>query len=48
MGVTIMPPMPGFYNKPRSLEQMVDHIVMRMLDQFGIHTDLAGRWEGMD
>jgi len=45
MGVTILPPMPAFYNRPPSLEAMVDHIVMRILDQFEIHTDLAVRWE---
>ncbi len=46
MGVTILPPMPGFYNHPQSLGAMVDHIVMRILDQFGLHTDLASRWDG--
>ena len=44
MGVTILPPMPAFYNRPESLPQMVDHIVMRILDQFDIHMDLAARW----
>lgn len=44
MGVTILPPVPAFYNHPQSLEEMVDHVVMRTLDQFGIHTDLAERW----
>jgi len=46
MGVTILPPMPGFYNHPKSVEEIVDHIVMRILDQFGIHTDLTARWDG--
>lgn len=46
MGVTILPPMPGFYNHPKSIDEMVDHIVMRILDQFGIHIDLAARWNG--
>lgn len=46
MGVTILPPMPGFYNHPKSVEEIVDHIVMRILDQFGIHTDLMERWNG--
>jgi flavin prenyltransferase len=46
MGVTILPPMPGFYNHPRSIGEMVDHIVMRVLDQFGIHLDLTARWDG--
>jgi 4-hydroxy-3-polyprenylbenzoate decarboxylase len=44
MGVVILPPVPAFYNHPQSLDAMVDHIVMRALDQFGIHTDLAERW----
>jgi 4-hydroxy-3-polyprenylbenzoate decarboxylase len=46
MGVIILPPMPGFYNHPKSVAEMVDHIVMRILDQFGIHIDLALRWDG--
>lgn len=46
MGVTILPPMPGFYNHPKSVAEMVDQIVMRILDQFGIHIDLALRWDG--
>lgn len=44
MGAVILPPMPAFYNHPRSIEAMVDHVVMRALDQFGIHMDLAERW----
>lgn len=44
MGVQIVPPMPAFYNKPKSLEEMVDHIVARTLDQFGLVTDLTRRW----
>lgn len=46
MRVTIMPPMPAFYNHPQSLDDMVDHIVARMLDQFGIEADFAKRWSG--
>ena len=46
MGVTIMPPMPAFYNHPESLDDMVDHVVARVLDQFGITVDFARRWEG--
>jgi flavin prenyltransferase len=44
MGAVILPPVPAFYNHPRSLETMVDHVVMRTLDQFGIHIDLVERW----
>jgi flavin prenyltransferase len=46
MGVVILPPVPAFYNHPQSLEEMVDHSAMRMLDQCGIHLDLAPRWSG--
>lgn len=46
MGVTILPPVPAFYNHPQSIEELVDHTVMRILDQFGIHMDLMPRWDG--
>ncbi|HEV2201328.1 MAG TPA: UbiX family flavin prenyltransferase [Bryobacteraceae bacterium] len=46
MGVTILPPVPAFYNHPQSIEELVDHTVMRILDQFGIHVDLMPRWDG--
>jgi 4-hydroxy-3-polyprenylbenzoate decarboxylase len=44
LGVTVVPPVPGFYSKPTSIEEIVDHIVARVLDQFGFETDLASRW----
>ena len=44
MGVVILPPVPAFYNHPQSVDALVDHVVMRTLDQFGIHTNLATRW----
>jgi flavin prenyltransferase len=44
MGAVILPPVPAFYNRPQSVEALVDHVVMRTLDQFGIHIDLAERW----
>ena len=44
MGAVILPPVPAFYNHPRSIDALVDHVVMRTLDQFGIHMDLAERW----
>ena len=46
MGVTIMPPMPAFYNHPHSVAQIVDHIVARVLDQFAIAAPFAKRWDG--
>lgn len=47
MGVVIIPPMPAFYNHPQTLDDMINHIVVRALDQFGIHIDAATRWDGM-
>jgi 4-hydroxy-3-polyprenylbenzoate decarboxylase len=47
MGVVIIPPVPAFYNNPENLDDMINHIVMRALDQFGVHTDPVKRWDGM-
>ena len=46
IGATILPPMPAFYNRPRSIDEIVGHIVARVLDQFGIRADFAKRWDG--
>src|SRR6202162_635720 len=47
MGVVILPPVPAFYNRPRSVDDIVNHIVMRILAQFDIHVDLCQRWDGV-
>lgn len=44
MGVAIVPPMMAYYNKPRTIAEMTDHIVARVLDQFDIPNDLTHRW----
>jgi 4-hydroxy-3-polyprenylbenzoate decarboxylase len=44
MGAVICPPMPGFYQHPGSVDDLVNHSVVRMLDQFGIHLEGSGRW----
>jgi 4-hydroxy-3-polyprenylbenzoate decarboxylase len=46
MGVVMAPPVPAFYNHPRSIDDLVNHTVQRALDLFGIHLDLAARWSG--
>lgn len=43
-GAVIMPPMPAFYNRPKTLENIVDHTVGRLLDAFGITHQLSPRW----
>lgn len=46
MGGVIFPPLPAFYMRPQSIDEMIDHTVCRVLDLFGI--EVAGpRWEGM-
>ncbi|GAB4612021.1 hypothetical protein MOKP35_44880 [Mycobacterium avium subsp. hominissuis] len=47
MGARIVPPMPAFYNRPESVDDIVDHVVVRVLDQFGINAPQAKRWQGM-
>ena len=46
MGAVILPPMPAFYSHPRSLSDIVDHTVERILDQFGVEIPGAVRWAG--
>lgn len=46
LGVRIVPPMPAFYNRPRGLEEIVNHQVMKILDQFGVDSQIAKRWSG--
>ena len=46
MGAIVSPPVPAFYNRPRSIDDLVDHTVTRMLDLFGLHTTDTARWDG--
>jgi len=46
MGTVILPPMPAFYNHPQTVDDVVEHTVARMLDQFGIDVPSALRWAG--
>ena len=43
-GAVILPAMPGFYHKPTSLQDMVDHLVGKIIDQFNIRNNLSRRW----
>ena len=48
MGAIVFPPVPAFYVRPASLDDMVNHTVGRVLDLFDVeHTDLVTRWEGL-
>lgn len=44
MGAIVMPPVPAFYAKPKTLDDMIQHSVGRALDLFGIGNDLVQRW----
>jgi flavin prenyltransferase len=46
MGAVIFPPAPAFYNHPQSIDHIVDHIVGRVLDQFGLDKPGLARWSG--
>jgi 4-hydroxy-3-polyprenylbenzoate decarboxylase len=45
-GARVMPASPGFYHRPQSIEQLVDHLVFRLLDQFGIPHPTGTQWKG--
>ena len=45
-GVVVLPAMPGFYHKPKSIDDLIIHIVGKILDQFGIEHDIFRRWGG--
>jgi 2,5-furandicarboxylate decarboxylase 2 len=47
MGAIVFPPVPAFYSQPKSLDDLVNHTVGRVLDLFGVHTAKLARWAGM-
>ncbi|MBY0570962.1 MAG: UbiX family flavin prenyltransferase [Burkholderiaceae bacterium] len=47
MGGVIFPPLPGFYHRPQSIQEMVDHTVGRVLDMFSLQHELTPRWQGL-
>lgn len=47
MGVAMVPPMPAFYNHPQTIDDITQHIVARVLDQFGLEHPNARRWQGL-
>jgi 4-hydroxy-3-polyprenylbenzoate decarboxylase len=44
MGAIVMPPVPAFYTKPTTVEEIVNHSVGRALDLFGLKNDMVRRW----
>ena len=47
MGGVILPPVPAFYHLPRTMDDLVNHTVGKILDQFDIEHDLFRRWTGV-
>ena len=47
MGAIIVPPVPAFYNFPKTLDDIINHTVGRILDLFHIDVDMVKRWQGM-
>jgi 4-hydroxy-3-polyprenylbenzoate decarboxylase len=46
LGAVILPPVPGWYARPQSVDDIVAHTVGKALDQFGIDAKLFARWAG--
>ena len=46
LGAIIAPPMPAFYNKPQTIDDLINHSVYRVLDLFDIDTGEEKRWDG--
>jgi 4-hydroxy-3-polyprenylbenzoate decarboxylase len=45
-GATVLPAAPGFYHRPTRIDELVDFVVQRVLDQLGLDIQLGRRWEG--
>lgn len=46
IGAVVMPPVPALYHRPKTVDEIIDHTVSRVLDLFGIDNDLVERWGG--
>lgn len=44
MGAVVFPPVPAFYHRPKTLDDVIDQTVARILDQFEVETDMFKRW----
>jgi 4-hydroxy-3-polyprenylbenzoate decarboxylase len=44
LGVTILPAMPGFYNNPETINDLINFVVARILDHLGVRQDIIPRW----
>ena len=47
MGVDIIPPIPAFYNNPQTIDDLIDHNTMKLLDHLHLSNDYSSRWQGL-
>ncbi len=47
MGAVIMPPVPSFYHQPKTIQDIIDHTLGKVLDIFGIEHNMLQRWPGL-
>jgi len=46
MGAVVLPPMPAFYNRPKELDDIINHTVARVLDRLQLPQTLVEEWRG--
>jgi flavin prenyltransferase len=46
-GGVVLPPVPGFYHRPQTIQDVIDQTVTKILDLFAIHVDIIQRWQGI-
>ncbi|HLN60046.1 MAG TPA: UbiX family flavin prenyltransferase [Symbiobacteriaceae bacterium] len=48
MGAVVLPPMPAFYHKPKTIDDIINQTIGKVLDQFGLEASLFKRWSGIE
>ena len=46
MGAVVLPPMPAFYNRPKELDDIINHTIARVLDRLDMPQSLVAEWQG--
>ncbi len=48
LGAIVLPAMPGFYHRPKTREDLVHHVVGKILDRLGVENSVGARWKGLE
>ena len=48
LGAILLPCMPGFYHRPRTIDDLVVHVVGKVLDRLGVEQSVGARWNGLE